>query len=295
MPAPASPIRENRVPPPEPIIVSTADELAGYIRHYYCKDGQENAENRYILDGNYKLTQTYSQYAGDSLIPDYPQTVTADALPYSATFICKDGDFYSKHVSTAYGCSSTPAYYFREEQSHELYYNAADATGYAVVTADTQKFDIYPEFAPKERTYEARNRWTFPAADAFEAAKAGAADSVVSLLGLEIMSDLFKVDIADWTDPLPPVDRNGFEKMAISQNGDVVSFELVYSDATLSSTAKGTINVSALDFAFTYTQIRHEETGTIESQYTFALAQGADETIDFDINGSFEESSDYIS
>lgn len=279
----------------EQVTISNVNELADYIRCYYIQEGTQ--ESHYMLDSNYKLSKTYTQYSGNILIPEYPESIMADALPDSWTYINKDGDFYSKIINTAYGAQNIPAdYYFLEEQSHEIYYKADVSTGYAVITVDNKKFDTYPEFEDEERTYEARNFWKFATADELDSAKNSAASSVNSLLGFETVNDLFKVDISDWTDPIPHIDEEDFDKLNIVQNGNIVSFEIVYSDEYISSTARGTLNVSELDFTFTYDETRHEENdGIIESQYNFELVAIADNyQIDFDTSGQFIESSDYF-
>lgn len=287
---------EQSETPGGPIAISDADELANYIRYYYNRGIPEDTqEYHYLFDGNYKLTQSYSKYSGNILIPEYPGDVTAEALPYSATFINNNGDFYARYVNTSYGADISAGYYFQEEQSQEVYYKADTVTGYAIVTIDNKNFDIYPEFEERERVFENRNYWEFATAEEFDSAKNDASGAINGFLGIEIMIDLFKVDILSWDDPIPHIDGNDFEKLVISQNGNVVSFEIVYGDEYITSAAEGTLNVAELEFRFTYSEIRREESGTIEREYNFELVSLADGyQIEFDTSGRFEESSDYI-
>ena len=281
---------------PELVTISNADELANYIRqYYYNNDIQENTlENHYFLDKNYKLTQSYSKLSSN-YNPEYPEDIMIETLPYSVTFINANGDFYSRYISTVYGLDM-PDKYFLEEQSHEFYYKNDTLSGYAIVTADRRPFDTYPEFEERQRIFDIRNRWTFATADEFAAAKNGAVGPVCSYLGFTFLIDLFKVDITDWSDTLPHISAERFDKLDVSQNGDIVSFEIVYNDDYISSVAKGTLNVSKIDFKYEYSEIRHEFDNTVvETVYCFELVSLADDyTIDFDTNQQFDENLDYI-
>ena len=276
--------------------ISNADELANYIRYYYYNNGiqEDTLENHYLLDKNYKLTQSYSKYLSN-YHPEYPEEIMMETLPYSVTFINANMDFYSKYISTAYGLNM-PNEHFLEKQSHEYYYKNDTLTGYAVVTADRQLFDVYPEFEECQRIIDVRNQWTFANADEFNVAKKDNVGSVLSYLGFTFMIDLFKVDISGWDDTIPHISAEHFDKLDISQDDDTVSFEIVYTDNYISSVAKGTLNVSKIDFKYEYSEVRYEaENAVTESEYSFELISLAnDYTIEFDTNQQFEENFDYI-
>lgn len=278
------------------ITVSTADELANYIRYYYYNEGmQENtSENHYLLDKNYRLTQIYSQSSSNAAIPEYPENVVAETLPYSFTFINHDGDFYKRAINTNYA-TNLPDDYFLEEQSHEYYFEADTRTVYGIVTIDEQHFDSYPDFEERQRTYDDKSYWKFASMEDFNLQKLRSSGDVTWYLGAIAIIDLFKVDVTDTDAPIPHVEEERFEKLDIMQADDVVSFEIVYSDENLSSTAKGTLNVSKTDFKFVYSEIRYEaDNVVIESTYTFELVSLDEEyTIDFDNDRHFEENSDY--
>ena len=276
--------------------ITNADELVNYLKGYYFYTDEESQtlQGHYLLDKNYKLTQTYSKYLCNASIPLYPEDVMVESLPYSFTFINYNEACYQKDINTAY-VTNLPTDYCKEEQCHELYYKTDTLTGYATATIDRQNFNVYPQFEERQRFDEKKNYWIFPTADEFNDRKYAAKFNAVGFrLGQETINNLFKLSITDYTAPTPHVDQNRFEKLDISQNGDIVSFDIIYSDAMYSCSAKGTLNVSKIDFKYDYSEIRYEADNVIiESECTFELIALADDyTIDFNFNQQFELSSD---
>lgn len=279
---------------PKQITITSADELADYIRGYYRRSHEQESERQLLSDCDFRLTQTHGKSQGIGTIPEYPQETLAEVLPQSVTFIRRGGDFYSAFHNAAYGVDLSEGKFFLEEQSHEIYYQADSLTGYASVTSDRQPFATYPAFEQRERVFESDNRWTFDSADDFNTERDRAFGRVEGYLD-EFLYDLFKISNAG-SDPLPHIDANRFETLAISQSGDVVSFRIVYRDERVSSSATGALNVSEIDFRYDYREIRHEDGGvTIEREYRMELVSLTDgDRIDYDTDHPFVESPDYI-
>ena len=277
------------------ITISNADELANYIKYYYYNQGiQEGThENHYLLDKNFKLTRSYRRLSSNyhPFYPEgaVPEGVMIEELPNSVTYINHDGDFYSRGVGV--GCVSSPHNeYYLEEQSLERLYKKDTYTCYEISTCDRHRFDTYPQFVEHQRAWKDKKQWTFATADEFNTAKNQATGIVVSYLGITLMFDLFKVIRSYETDTIPHIVAEKFEKLDISQNGDVVSFDIVYVDESISSVAKGTLNVSKIDFQYEYSEIRREAdiASVVESEYSFELVALADGyTIDFDTDQQF--------
>lgn len=296
-----TPVQVSPMPPveEEDIKIVTADDLAKYIKDYININGiqEDTAENHYLLDKNFKLSVKYNKLYWLA-IPEYPQDVLADALPLSVTCIGKDGSAYFESVGTYYFAQNLPVdFYGRNVDVEKIYYDADTLTGYSDVSIETQKFDVYPEFEGSEQEFVYKGKWIFGSKEEFEScSKSMLGNYVTSYLVIQAINHLFKADITDLIENIPAIRTADFEKLVIEQKGDIVSFESSYNDDNCTSYAKGTLDLKNINFNYSYKETQYENGHAIlQSEYIFDLS-GLDENyvIDFDLDGDFELSQDYL-
>lgn len=294
---------QNTEPPSnaeESIKIESADDLAQYIRYYYYNHGyrEDTEENHYILDKNYSLSVNYSTFSTYDAVPDYPENAYASVLPYSLKVVKNNGSALLETTDTAYGSVNSPAdYYFRSTQTKRLYYDAKSLTGYVNVGEEHEEFTSYPDFQPAEQTFAYDGKWTFTGEEQFDEARDGGIDFyTISALCYDVMSDLFRIELSDWSDGLPTIDEALFSVMSIVQSGSTVSFEIRFESDECRSYASGTLDVESSDFAYTYEKCTFSGGETVgETAYSFSLCVTDGEyDFGFDTSGDFTSAPDYI-
>lgn len=232
------------------IAVKTADDLAEYILGYVARTEEENTENHLLSGQPYRLTRVHTRLEDSRAIPDYPEQVFADLLPDSWTVARTPECTYVEIINCGYGAEADGENrFFREKQTHCLYFGFAENTGYITAAIDVCRFDEYAQIGEgEERTYEYAGKWTYREGERPGAEKEEA-HYTASLLGVELLNDLFGLGRGAPEDELPALDREDYTRLEVSQTGSVVSFSVGWSKDTGGGEASGTLHLDELYLA----------------------------------------------